>query len=182
MKHLKFDFLFNITVSWKISMPKQSWYSIAPIFIRSPSDCGFQNFSTSITKLLAILSLAVFVLLENGWGNPRSFSNILTGKFSDLVSSKKETKQLNVALLNMRPMLLPKRCSYCSFYCCCNSWVEVVISTWFFDIPIFWALKLYLGKNFVSSGHLCDTFCLAQPKPVYSWDKTMYASSDKYWR
>ena len=144
MKHLKFDFLFNITVSWKISMPKQSWYSIAPIFIRSPSDCGFQNFSTSITKLLAILSLAVFVLLENGWCNPRSFSNILTGKFSDLVSSKKETKQLNVALLNMRPMLLPKRCSYCSFYCCCNSWVEVVISTWFFDIPIFWALKLYL--------------------------------------
>ena len=38
---------------------------------------------------------------------------------------------------------------------------------------------LHLGKNFVSSGHLCDTFCLAQPISVYWWDKTMYASSDK---
>ena len=37
----------------------------------------------------------------------------------------------------------------------------------------------YEGKNFVSSGHICDIFCLAQPKSVYWWDKTMYASSDK---
>ena len=36
-----------------------------------------------------------------------------------------------------------------------------------------------VGKNFVSSGHICDIFCLAQPKSVYWWDKTMYASSDK---
>ena len=37
------------------------------------------------------------------------------------------------------------------------------------------------GQKKFSSGHICDTFCLAQPKSVYWWDKTMYATSDKYW-
>ena len=27
--------------------------------------------------------------------------------------------------------------------------------------------RLQMGKKFVSSGHLCDTFCLAQPISVY---------------
>ena len=37
-------------------------------------------------------------------------------------------------------------------------------------------LQKYLGKNFVSSGHICDIFCLAQPKLVNLRDKTMYVS------
>ena len=37
-------------------------------------------------------------------------------------------------------------------------------------------IKLKMGKNFVSSGHICDIFCLAQPKLVNLCDKTMFAS------
>ena len=54
---------------------------------------------------------------------------------------------------------------------------QKILNIW----PIFSQLKpLQLGKNFVSDGHLCDRFCLAQPKIENLWFKTMLTSLDIY--
>ena len=85
-------------------------------------------------------------------------------------------------LINCQDIVVEKlnyRLTIATFSTLLIGWKRV-LNVWI-DFPASWpCTSNQVGKNFVSSGHICDTFGLTQPNSVYWSHKTMYASSDKY--